>query len=723
MKKETPVFLYILLFLACNLQAQTYVKHDATGANNGSSWENAYVDLEVALTNSTEGGQVWVAAGTYKPGGIAPSIDAFFTFPHDLELYGGFIGTETMLSERNWSMNETTLSGDHNGDDIFDNYTDNRADNSKHVFWLTDTVTNASVLNGFIISGGNTLAADGSGNNRRGGGILTYGAPIISSCYFTQNYGYFGGSIYPRGTAAGGVVIEDCIFERNLARFGAGIYLNATTGTVENCTFENNTSVSLGGGFYNNSAEGTIINNCIFTNNRSLETRGGGLYNTTSPSTITNCTFTNNTASASSGGGMQVRNTSDDEIVIIVNVSDCTFSDNFSTFGGAFGSYDRNTIVNISNCLFENNVSVNVGGALSNAFGAWINIDNCTFMENQSNTGGAIYSQNDSAQVSVINSHILLNTAEEIGGGIAIAGDGDPSTTATIPIPLLTVENTYFRLNIGMNQGGGINVSNSNMNLTNVLMDNSLTFDGIGGAISLNTTDTITTSFSIINSTITNSSAAVGAGIAHWKPGAEASSELIIQNTILNNPSGDNYTIEDGDPTLVSNGGNLSSDTSLLAYFINTNDLNDTDPLFVDFDDEDLHILPNSPCINTGISDGAPVTDIEGLGRVGEIDMGAFENQNPVGVSTLIISFGQLKIFPNPVQNNLSFNFETSWQGTINIRIVSMDGKVLLEENVDKYTRFLSQTYKVNNLPSGQYELIITGSEGQLRQVESFVKL
>ena len=151
MKFFTLSFCLLLCLVSVNLSGQVFVNAATSGNNDGTSWANAYTDLDAALMAAPLGAEVWVAAGVYLPGGDTPSRDASFTLPHDMSLYGGFSGTESSLSERNAQANVTQLSGDHNGDDIRDNFTTNRTDNSRHVIFLTDTITSATTIDGLSL--------------------------------------------------------------------------------------------------------------------------------------------------------------------------------------------------------------------------------------------------------------------------------------------------------------------------------------------------------------------------------------------------------------------------------------------------------------------------------------------------------------------------------------------------------------------------------------------
>ena len=69
MKKQLFVSsLFLLINIQFSFSTNYYVKSNATGDNNGTSWDNAFTDLQSALSVSTYNDSIFVAAGTYKPG-------------------------------------------------------------------------------------------------------------------------------------------------------------------------------------------------------------------------------------------------------------------------------------------------------------------------------------------------------------------------------------------------------------------------------------------------------------------------------------------------------------------------------------------------------------------------------------------------------------------------------------------------------------------------------
>ena len=92
-----------------------YVDAAATGTGSGAKWVNAFTDLQDAIavaggSSNTVTQQIWVkGGGTYTPG--TARTDSF-ELANDIELYGGFAGTEINLSQRgDPSLNPTILSG------------------------------------------------------------------------------------------------------------------------------------------------------------------------------------------------------------------------------------------------------------------------------------------------------------------------------------------------------------------------------------------------------------------------------------------------------------------------------------------------------------------------------------------------------------------------------------------------------------------------------------
>lgn len=292
------------LFLAPAALAGTRYVNGAltTGANNGTSWADAFrgVDaIQPALTAAVVGDQIWVAQGTYLAT-TAGTRSATFTLKNGVQILGGFNGTETLATQRNPALNVTTLSGDLAGNDNTAIYTDN----SYHVVSGNIGTAASAILDGFTVIGGN---ANGGGSNEdRGGGILCLsgGSPTIRQCKFTNHRCTFGGGAgYINGSSPS---FTDCVFDGNNGSNYGGAFdmANGVGATFERCVFSNNTAARAGGIEIFGSST-VKVHNSLFFGNTSTSTGGGGaIYISGSAPQIRNCTITGNTATANATGGI-----------------------------------------------------------------------------------------------------------------------------------------------------------------------------------------------------------------------------------------------------------------------------------------------------------------------------------------------------------------------------------------------------------------------------------
>ncbi|MEJ5310436.1 MAG: choice-of-anchor Q domain-containing protein [Anaerolineae bacterium] len=305
-----------------------YVDHDAAGANNGTSWTDAFTDLQAALSAASPTGfdtvEIWVAEGTYKPTGDS-SRTVSFGLKNNVFVYGGFAGTETDRSQRDVAAHPTILSGDLQGNDNanIDPAEATRADNSYHV--VRDAGGTAfSVLDGFIITGGNANATSGEQSmgggmfntgtgailqnitfrqntaENNGGGLYNYyGKPTLDNVTFLGNKAYYGGGMY--STSSESFTLTDVAFLGNAAFNAGGLYASGTALTLVNAVFSGNAADYSGGGIINNVTLLTLINATFSANTaiRYTNSRGGGLSNSSGRTVaIANNIFWGNQATA-----------------------------------------------------------------------------------------------------------------------------------------------------------------------------------------------------------------------------------------------------------------------------------------------------------------------------------------------------------------------------------------------------------------------------------------
>ena len=301
--------------------AVCYVDQNAKGKNDGSSWANAYVHPQLALVNGCT--EIWVAKGVYTPvmAGSDPTIS--FDIPGGTKMYGGFAGGESSVDQRLPSLNQTVLSGDVDHNDLPGNWMSRTPNNivgrnSYHVVTMNGElpapITTATVLDGFLITGGNAVEHSDGGDGDGGAIYCEAGnasgecSPSLSNLTLIGNQaGGGGGAVAFNGRAS--PFVGNSTFSSNYAFVGGGAISAhsssadpSTKITIVNCAFFGNQTTADHGGAMSVGYNAIEITNSTFFANSAPLGRGGAIdiYGYGKLSSL-NSTFANN--SSYSGGG------------------------------------------------------------------------------------------------------------------------------------------------------------------------------------------------------------------------------------------------------------------------------------------------------------------------------------------------------------------------------------------------------------------------------------
>ncbi|MEE9296568.1 MAG: right-handed parallel beta-helix repeat-containing protein [Phycisphaerae bacterium] len=307
-----------------------YVDGDATGAGDGSTWTDAFTDLQDAICaarglqpyctpatcktcstsptdiNNSVSVEIWVADGIYTP--AVSARDDHFRLTTCVALYGGFAGDETERDQRDPQAHTTTLSGDLADDDAQPN---GNAENSFHVVDSSPegqiAQDSSAVLDGFTVTGGN--ANGNTGGNKVGGGLRTFFAsPSVVGCVFENNFALNrGGGVFL--TIGSTSTFENCTFRDNSAQLGGGFSSgNGVAARLSRCVFADNTAFigslidsGSGGAFSAQQNSTPVLIDCVFHGNHA-DRYGGALYNSSSATRLINVTIIHNDADYVGGG-------------------------------------------------------------------------------------------------------------------------------------------------------------------------------------------------------------------------------------------------------------------------------------------------------------------------------------------------------------------------------------------------------------------------------------
>ncbi len=625
-----PMFtLFLCFFMYFNIQAQRhYVNQNVVGGNeDGTSWENAFTDLQEALALAVAGDSIWVAAGTYYPTTDNNRVTSF-ELKDGVAIYGGFSGVEASVAERILGAYESILSGDIG---IPGNPLDN-------TYQVVRSFANPSTtrLDGFTIRDGQaTFSSNANETLNKGGGL-----------YIAVNNAHLAGQ--PK--------IVNCLFQNNSAVNGGAIYCQAegpmqyASPILINCRFSQNRANILGGAIYKKGFNGPLgftLEDCSFENNRAFI--GGGAIAIAEPSGVINFVGNNFRENISQGEGGAVH------LDIFsgqgnLRFEDCLFLDNVAQIGGGFyytyfgfnpmESFDFEFI----DCQFDNNLSEVTGGGaimMQNFYNyTALKLYRCAFKNNRQNDtqspGDAIHfalADGATGLVDIQNCQFTNNGVDKSAYGGLYINISDQASFS--PQASITIANTLFAQNGGalglINESGSLQTTIQNCTFhSNGSFPIQKTADGAGGVH-----NTVNISNSII-----------------WEAQTPPQQILNLLASPIQNLNG--FTIDHSliSPHICS----LAENEAACGDGI----IEGVYPIFVDTIQQNYQLAACSPALNLGVNEGldtlAFTTDLSNNARImeGQVDLGAFEREtfhlNLVVMDTVICPnnpMGSVNVFGN----------------------------------------------------------------------------
>jgi parallel beta-helix repeat protein len=635
------IFLFFLIttnILTCFSQTRYYVSITGSPAGNALSWATACNDLQLVINNASTDDTIWVAQGIYYPIRPADTLNKIdsgnrensFVLQKDLALYGGFMGNETDLSQRDWENNITVLDGDIG---ILNDSTDN----VYHVVRISADV----LIDGFTIRNGhNTLyQACGGGIYKESGSLL------LSNSTVSHNMAGIGAGIYSKGgssiTLDNNSISHNHYFDYYIAH--SGIDLEDT-----NIVITNNT-VSYNIGYY---AIGIALGDSVFTHGNII-IENNFIHDNTSMGLATmnygNCRITDNYIYDNRGGGITVWNSS----TMQINNNHIYSNDNKYYYGyssrhragGITIINQKGTVLLTNNEIYDNhsdsihNFYDEIGGGgigIIKNCGKFLIANNLIYNNSTNGYGGGIcdWGFSDNGTIVIIN-NIIYNNKARCGGAFSIGGRGYwldyPLDYSSLGNAILT--NNLIYNNHADNYGGGFYFGNNNYYIKMLV------------------------NVTITNNTLANNYASwEGGGIYTYYTTNNTYPVTNIRNSILwGNTSGNNVMDDIKNATMYIYPAFYHCLVSSLP--LDNGVISNEYPLFIDTANQDYRLQQCSPAINVGnnayfspdsFPDLSSITmDLDSNPRFfnnGIVDLGAYEYQANLSASVgndTIICYGE----------------------------------------------------------------------------------
>jgi len=394
-------------------QCWRYVDIDSKADDpDGTSWNMAYKTVQQGIDSAagvSGGCQVWVAEGVYYT--FEDHWENTVRLKSEVHVYGGFRGDEIQRDKRDYKAHQTILDG--------------HDESKKNQVFHVVTGSDQSILDGFVITGGN---AKGNDPHCNGGGMFNLSAsPVVRNCVFSDNL-------------AG---------DENDYGMGGGMYNEENSSLrISNCIFRNNSR----GGICNEEVNGTVTDTIFFRN------EGAALFNSEDVElTVEDCMFISNSTEYGGAGTsictMESGNT--------LHYKRCVFAGNIAGNGGAVYCSEPNAPL-FEDSIFSGNFAIEEeGGAIVIGQGQ-LTVKRSIFAGNWSNgNAGAYYMYRSSGfpSTDITNNVFIGNVARENGGAILL----EERT--------MDIVNSTFYGNKSHGHGASICLEDfGTINLTNVIM-------------------------------------------------------------------------------------------------------------------------------------------------------------------------------------------------------------------------------------------------------------
>ena len=333
-RKYSRIFITVLAVamtaLALNAAGAVFYvdadRPDDSGA--GISWATAKRTIQAGINAGIGTDEVWVKGSTYVETIILRS---------GVSVYGGFSGTETARTQRDFHANISIIDG---GDTP-------RTNAVVRINGLVNTR-----FDGFTVTGGNNTSF-----STHGGAIYAHlldNTNTIAHCRLIQNRAIAAGGLWVSNGIGDGPKILNCVISGNISGNSAGIYISNGRCMVDSCYVIGNRSTdhNAGGIFFDANA---VLSNSIISGNMGAQAGGISCEFGCSP-IIKNCTIAGNSGPSGTG----IRSGSGASPIVFNSI----FSDNPN---GAISS--NINLANITHCLFfanPNGDGITPGG--SNVF-------------------------------------------------------------------------------------------------------------------------------------------------------------------------------------------------------------------------------------------------------------------------------------------------------------------------------------------------------------------